>query len=378
MESLDKVIAGLCWHKFPEFRDPMYEIYKRTGALELPPTLTSLQSFPARLTPEEQEKKRARWEEILQYERWLKGQTEAYIRELKSSIDRDAAQARKLAAEAEAAEAARKERELEDAAAALIDWDFWCAMPSVKTWEACALSISIDPDKLQHEPNARLAGPGKGPLFLLTSFPTKAAEEKFSKRLRLLTANRSDSSKFSHGTPDEVRLDEFVAWAKSVNWLLPSRLAVIELRVIAPAGSSASQIKSTEDEAIAQQGLPAAPQEKQRLSEIRAELALLDKVDESPPMRNESHSVPVQKVTAAPAPTPAPVQRTAAQDAALLAMLIEKGFDPLALPPNEAGKPGVKNLIRQALGNSGLWAGATVFDKAWERLSRNGDIAYKG
>ena len=72
-----------------------------------------------------------------------------------------------------------------------------------------------------------------------------------------------------------------------------------------------------------------------------------------------------------------PVQRAAAQDAAIIASLRAAKHDPLALPKNEAGRPGVKAATRAALGDGGLWAGSTVFQKAWERLTRNKDIAYK-
>lgn len=86
------------------------------------------------------------------------------------------------------------------------------------------------------------------------------------------------------------------------------------------------------------------------------------------------------QASAAPVPATnaiAPLQRAAAQDAAVIACLRRAGHDPLALPTNESGKPGVKAAARAALGNVGLWAGSTVFHKAWERLTRNGDIAYR-
>ena len=76
---------------------------------------------------------------------------------------------------------------------------------------------------------------------------------------------------------------------------------------------------------------------------------------------------PVNKVT--------PMQRAAAQDAEILAEL-RKLYDPLALPKYKPGKPGVKAEIKKALGTSGIWAGSTVFRKAWERLSESGAIAY--
>jgi hypothetical protein len=70
-----------------------------------------------------------------------------------------------------------------------------------------------------------------------------------------------------------------------------------------------------------------------------------------------------------------PVSRTRSQDDEILSMLKSMGFDPLKMPKKEKGKPYVKTQIRQALGSRGMWHG-TVFEKAWVRLSANGDIAY--
>jgi hypothetical protein len=72
-----------------------------------------------------------------------------------------------------------------------------------------------------------------------------------------------------------------------------------------------------------------------------------------------------------------PVQRSKAQEDAILAKIQTNGHDPLKLVKNQPGKPGVKAEIRTALGSSGMWAGQTVFNKAWERLLRNGTIAYR-
>lgn len=70
-----------------------------------------------------------------------------------------------------------------------------------------------------------------------------------------------------------------------------------------------------------------------------------------------------------------PLQRTAAQDAAILAAIQQAGYDPVTLPKNAPGKPGVRAAIRQTLKESLLFTGATVFDKAWERLRKRGEIA---
>ena len=73
-----------------------------------------------------------------------------------------------------------------------------------------------------------------------------------------------------------------------------------------------------------------------------------------------------------------PLQRTAAQDAAILGEIEKQGYDPLALPKNPPGKPGAKAAIRTALSENSLFTGGTVFDKAWERLTARADIAIQG
>ena len=78
--------------------------------------------------------------------------------------------------------------------------------------------------------------------------------------------------------------------------------------------------------------------------------------------------------SAARSDLPTPVQRTAAQDAAILSTLAALNINPLAIPKNKAGKAGSKAKVRTALERNPLFVGATVFDKAWERLSARGDI----
>lgn len=70
-----------------------------------------------------------------------------------------------------------------------------------------------------------------------------------------------------------------------------------------------------------------------------------------------------------------PLQRGSAQDAMILTAIRKAGHNPLALPVNEPGKAGVKAEIRNALRNEKLFTSSRVFDKAWERLRKQGDIA---
>jgi len=72
------------------------------------------------------------------------------------------------------------------------------------------------------------------------------------------------------------------------------------------------------------------------------------------------------------------LQRSKAQDDAILCEIKKQGYDPLALPKNPPGKSGVKAAIREALFKNRLFTGQTVFKKAWERLTASGDIVIKG
>jgi hypothetical protein len=74
---------------------------------------------------------------------------------------------------------------------------------------------------------------------------------------------------------------------------------------------------------------------------------------------------------------PAPLQRTAAQDAAILSAITNQGLKPLEIPKNTPGKPGVKATIRTALTKDSLFVGSTIFDKAWVRLTSRGEIVIK-
>jgi hypothetical protein len=73
-------------------------------------------------------------------------------------------------------------------------------------------------------------------------------------------------------------------------------------------------------------------------------------------------------------PETAPVQHCKAQDATLLSVIRKMKLDPKRLPKNPSGKQGVKVKVRQALKDNTLFAGSTVFNKSWERLTKFGDI----
>ena len=70
-----------------------------------------------------------------------------------------------------------------------------------------------------------------------------------------------------------------------------------------------------------------------------------------------------------------PLQRNQAQSEAILHELKKQGYDPLALPKNPPGKPGVKAAVRKAIDGRGIFTGKTVFSKSWEHMRTAGEIA---
>ena len=128
------------------------------------------------------------------------------------------------------------------------DWDFWRAMRKVKEWQACALSLNIDPDSLKPHPQGWMAGPGNGPIFVSESFPSSDVEGTFEKRRRILRSNRWDREIFTlpmqpHSclAPDEVLLSEFAAFGASISWGdMPPELAAIAKPPPAPTEAQAA------------------------------------------------------------------------------------------------------------------------------------------
>ncbi len=100
-----------------------------------------------------------------------------------------------------------------------IDWDFWLHMPVVTVWQACALSLKIDPDKMNKIQDEWME-PSR-PLFKNESFRSAEEKEIFEKRLRLLS--KSIYTKYFHlytepgyAAYSEIYLKDLAKWAVSV------------------------------------------------------------------------------------------------------------------------------------------------------------------
>ena len=139
-----------------------------------------------------------------------------------------------------------------------VDWDFWLQLPAVTVWQACALSLNIDPDKMNKIKDAWMEP--SSPLFKDESFRSAEEKEKFKKRLRLLSASIYTQhfhlyQEYDYAAYTEIYLKEMARWAVSVvHWdnLPPELLNLINVPDIDTVGQledkpepSANLIKST-------------------------------------------------------------------------------------------------------------------------------------
>jgi hypothetical protein len=110
------------------------------------------------------------------------------------------------------------------------DWSEWLSVPRVKVWQACALSLDIEPNGMNASAHGWMAPEG-APFFDEENFPSPEVMKDFEKRARVLLANIANDSfsapVLNMASPklDQLRLDEFVRWAVSkVTWTIPEPL----------------------------------------------------------------------------------------------------------------------------------------------------------
>jgi hypothetical protein len=127
------------------------------------------------------------------------------------------------------------------------NWREWSHMPKVEVWQACALSLNINPYWLKGRSSYQIE-PGQGPCFSERSFPSAIAHNEFSLRKRLLIANLPDNEEWfdfyypSAISISEVRLSEFATWAVSrMKWpdLPPELVALARKQPSAPEQNDA-------------------------------------------------------------------------------------------------------------------------------------------
>lgn len=145
------------------------------------------------------------------------------------------------------------------------DWDFWQSMRTVEAWQACALSLGLDPDSMPLRPPELFTNPYEYLNFERGCFPSRPVEVQFEKRLRLLDTYVRDDRYFGpdsypclggSSAYDKISLKDFAKWAVSVmKWVdMPAQLVVI-------AQESAGEVR-TPPEGV--EGAAVAPMESQK------------------------------------------------------------------------------------------------------------------
>lgn len=202
-----------------------------------------------------------------------------------------------------------------------IDWLYWQMLDSVEPWQAAALAAGMNPDALLHERHSWMSYPG-AVIFQDKSFSGADEKERFEK-LWNLAKSRADAHQ-------RVALSEFASFLVSHEW-------------------------------------PGVPEPLRMMAKGAAPVM----------QQPEPHPAPAAQVEQPRAVAQIqPVQRSAAQDAAILNAIREAGHDPLTLPKNDSGKRGIKAVIREELkGKHTLFPKfGRQFDKAWERLRARKEI----
>lgn len=122
-----------------------------------------------------------------------------------------------------------------------IDWHYWQNMQEVALWQACLLSLNMNPDAMQYSKHSWMMGPYDGPHFELKSFPSDQDLDNYRKRLNLLKSNLPNREHFSPGkvnmessNSSGVKLPEFAAWIKGIGLSIPDELEAIACPPMVP------------------------------------------------------------------------------------------------------------------------------------------------
>jgi hypothetical protein len=101
------------------------------------------------------------------------------------------------------------------------DWREWGNIPNVEVWQACALSLKIDPHSLTKCEEWESDTRDGYPYLRAASFPSRAIREEFYLRRRVLIANlRKNPEWFTYNSlsaagNSSLSTSEFAAWAVS-------------------------------------------------------------------------------------------------------------------------------------------------------------------
>jgi hypothetical protein len=134
------------------------------------------------------------------------------------------------------------------------NWRRWLLRKEVKVWEACVLSVGLEPSSMKFERESWMYQQGTGPHIESESFPNSEVENVYKDLVDALASNLFDTEHFSAAAINMtgkgycgVRLDEFVKWATlKVEWLdLPPELAALVLNSSNDNSAESNENKQT-------------------------------------------------------------------------------------------------------------------------------------
>lgn len=270
------------------------------------------------------------------------------------------------------------------------NWAKWSNMLDVELWQAVALTLNFEPEKL--------------PIYLkaydmLGDDPFRICPPEFIERLEIANSQGGVALplKIVHALKARclVHLPTFGTWAARIWPDLPSTLPQEEVNALTgkpfpkalqgaaheaspefqaqyeKAWHNLEAIEKLDAELKTWENCPAV-----KISELEAKGRMIAELKSQKaallgeePSGGSTASQLQSRVK--------PLQRFPAQEAVILEELRQLGHDPLALPKNSPGKSGVKSEVRARLQRNPLFQGVKVFDKAWERLTDQADISFR-
>ncbi len=116
-----------------------------------------------------------------------------------------------------------------------VQWKYWVNIPTVTLWEACLLSLGLNPKTMRQLPAESVDFPSPPPYFKSSAFPSEAVETEYEMRLELLRRNIGVNRFFSSCKIDErdpnyaeISLCKFTSWGLSIPFTdMPRELVAI-------------------------------------------------------------------------------------------------------------------------------------------------------
>lgn len=132
---------------------------------------------------------------------------------------------------------------------AAVNWPIWLNLPTLRVWEAVALSLAIEPNEVSQQRH--------GERWLLES-------QNFKERLQLAAANLNHSLHVHKGlvvdrADTTISLREFCTWAASIGWTMPRELEALATREAPEHADSTSSLTAETADRLGIKGTANAP-----------------------------------------------------------------------------------------------------------------------